>query len=210
CLADAGLLTEWLDEAEEALRQISFADVVLLNQVDSVAAEEVPEVATIIENINPHAYVFTGSNGEFSIEEIMKVGSLRAASIEKRTNRTAPDQESHHHIRKEINNSHKISTFTLSFEHPFNLEGLSRELNRLINLYHSQVYRIKGIVALPGYDKRVILQSVKTSFVAVDGSPWKEGEIRESKIVFIGRGLKKEGFQKLLSQYIMTEHTHPT
>ncbi len=29
CLADAGLLTEWLDEAEEAIRQISFDDVVL-------------------------------------------------------------------------------------------------------------------------------------------------------------------------------------
>ena len=86
---------------------------------------------------------------------------------------------------------------------------MSRELNRLINLYHSQVYRVKGIVALPGYDKRVILQSVKTSFVASDGSPWREEEARESKIVFIGRGLKKEGFQKLLSQHIMTEQNHP-
>ncbi|MEM7514075.1 MAG: GTP-binding protein [Bacteroidota bacterium] len=205
CLADAGLLTEWLDEAEEALRQISFADVVLLNKVDSVAAEEVSKVASIIENINPHAHVLTGANGEFSIEDIMKVGSLRAESIEEKFNQTAPDLESHHHIHNEINNSHKISTFTLTFDQPFNLEGLSRELNRLVNLYQSQVYRVKGIVALPGYKNRVILQSVKTSFVASDGSVWKEGEARESKIVFIGRGLKKEGFQNLLSQHIVAK-----
>ena len=205
CLADAGLLPEWLDEAEEALRQISFADVVLLNKVDSVTAEEVPKVASIIENINPHAHVFTGSNGEFSIEDIMKVGSLRAESIEERSNKTARDQESHHHIRNEINNSHEITTFTLTFDHPFNLEGLSMELNRLVNLYHSQVYRVKGIIALPGYKNRVILQSVKTSFIASDGSPWKEDEVRESKIVFIGRGLKKEGFQNLFNQYMVAE-----
>ena len=205
CLADAGLLTEWLDEAEESLRQISFADVVLLNKVDSVSAEEVPKVAAIIENINPYAHVFTGSNGEFPIEEVMKVGSLKAESIEERSNRTAPDQESHHHIKKEINNSHKISTFTLTFDQPFNLEGLSRELNRLINLYQAQVYRVKGIVALPGYKNRVILQSVRTSFIASDGSPWKEGESRESKIVFIGRGLKKEGFKNLFTQHMMVE-----
>ncbi|MEM6765743.1 MAG: GTP-binding protein, partial [Bacteroidota bacterium] len=34
CLADAEFLTDWLEEAEEALRQLSFADVILLNKID--------------------------------------------------------------------------------------------------------------------------------------------------------------------------------
>jgi G3E family GTPase len=37
CLADANHVNEWLEEAEEALRQISVADVILMNKVDTVS-----------------------------------------------------------------------------------------------------------------------------------------------------------------------------
>ena len=51
----------------------------------------------------------------------------------------------------------------------------------------------------------VILQSVKSSFVTTDGRPWKFGEERISKLVFIGKGLRKEVFQKMFERYIVNE-----
>ena len=70
----------------------------------------------------------------------------------------------------------------------------SLQLYRLVNFYRDQVYRIKGIIHVHNYPNRVILQSVRTSFVLTEGSPWAPGEVRESNLVFIGRGLKKEAF----------------
>ncbi|MCB0634484.1 MAG: GTP-binding protein [Saprospiraceae bacterium] len=111
--------------------------------------------------------------------------------------------EAHLHEHPHINNSHRITTFTLTFDRPFDLDHLSLELSRLVNLYRHQVYRVKGIMAIPDYPNRVVLQSVRTTFIATDGSLWKDGELRESKLVFIGRGLRKEVFEKMFSRYLM-------
>ncbi|MEM6766806.1 MAG: GTP-binding protein, partial [Bacteroidota bacterium] len=164
-----------------------------------------PELTEVIQKLNPHAYVFTGENGAFPIDSIMGVGSLKAESIEEKFALTAHNHEAHHQHDHKINNSHSITTFALTFDYPFNLKALSLELHRLATIYRSQVYRVKGIIALPDYQHRVILQSVRTTFVASDGSPWQEGEKRQSKIVFIGRGLKKEAFMKMFSRYMVVE-----
>jgi G3E family GTPase len=204
CLVDAGLLEDWLEEAEEALRQVALADVILINKKDTVAPAYLPQLKSTVESINPQAYVFTGELGVFPVEQVMQVGSTRAESVEERTHTAARHHhETHHYEHPHINNSHRITTFTLTFDRPFDLDGLSLELIRLVNLYRHQVYRVKGIMAIPDYPNRVILQSVRTSFVATDGSPWKVGELRESKLVFIGRGLRKETFEKMFNRYLI-------
>ncbi|MEM7658564.1 MAG: GTP-binding protein [Bacteroidota bacterium] len=211
-LADAGYLEDWLVEAEEALRQIALADVILLNKADTVAPEYLPQLHTTIESINPHAFVFTGEQGRFPVEEVMQVGSTRPESVEIKT-KSAEPQEHHHHHHPEpdepghahVNNSHKITTFTLSFDRPFDLDSLSLELYRLANLYRDQVYRVKGILHIPNSPNRVILQSVRTTFVATDGSPWGPDESRQSKLVFIGRGLRKSIFENMFGRYQIQE-----
>lgn len=201
CLVDAGLLEDWLEEAEEALRQVALADVILINKADTVTPAYLSQVTKTVEAINPQAYVFTGEQGVFPIEEIMRVGSTRTESVEEKI-RTLQQQETHQYEHPHINNSHSITTFTLTFDRAFDLDRLSLELNRLVNIYRHQVYRVKGIMAIPDYPNRVILQSVRTTFIASEGSPWKEEEIRESKLVFIGRGLRKEVFEKMFSRYL--------
>ena len=83
------------------------------------------------------------------------------------------------------------------------MNSLSLELQRIVTFYRSQVYRVKGIIAIPESPNRVILQSARSAFVATDGSPWKEGEKRHGKLVFIGRELRKEVFQKMFNRYLI-------
>lgn len=198
CLVDADNVLDWLNEAEEALRQISVADVLLINKVDSLTTEKLDEVVSELEGINPQAKLLTGSHGEFDIKEVMSVGTVKPEFVEPRTRGSEHDHSSHDH-----GNAHKITTFTLEFPHPLDLNNLQLDLNRIVHLYRDQVYRVKGFIAIPNYPNRVILQSARSTFVATDGTPWETPDKRDGKLVFIGRDLKKEPFEKMFNRHMV-------
>lgn len=203
CVVDAGLIEDWLEETEEALRQIVMADVILLNKADSVRNNYLSEITQRIQTLNPYALVFSGENGCFPIDQILQTKTTDTLSFEKRltTIEKQPAQIKEPVIILE-NNKHKVNTFTLTFDQPFILDDhFSLQLYRLVNLYRDQVYRIKGILNVIDYPNRVIFQSVRTNCVITDGSPWLPGEDRESKLVFIGRGIKKETFIKMFNRF---------
>jgi G3E family GTPase len=207
CLVDAGLLNYWLSETEEALRQIAISDVILINKTDTVELEKLNEVKQTLQGINPQAYLLEGQYGGFDVNEILKVGSTRSDSVEFKIAESEDLQHDHDHEHNHVHNSHGITTFTLTFDGVFDLDALSHELYKIANLYRSQVYRVKGIIAIPNYENRVILQSVQSSFVATDGRAWQEDDDRISKLVFIGRSLKKKVFQKMFERYLLNEIT---
>ncbi len=198
-LVDAGNIEDWLQEAEEALRQISVADVLLLNKVDSVSAERLQSVASLLYGVNPQARVFQGSEGKFPVIDIMDTGTIKPESVESIVN--IPE---HFHQHDSGNgNQHKITTFTITFPQPLDLDLLQLDLNRIVHLYRDQVYRVKGFIAIPGYPNRVILQSARTSFIATDGTPWTSDDDRVGKLVFIGRNLKKPVFEKMFKRHMV-------
>jgi len=200
CLVDAGQVEDWLNEAEEALRQIAMADVLLINKQDTIAAEHLAQLKVKLSEINPNAQTFSGEQGIFPMKELLQIGTVNPRSVEK----IGKSHHHHHHVHGEgENNSHKITTFTLDFPHPLDLNELQLELNRIVRLYRHQVYRVKGFIAIPGYPNRVILQSARSSFIVTDGSPWENERDRQGKLVFIGRGLKKEVFQRMFRRYMM-------
>lgn len=151
-------------------------------------------IKTLVEGINPGAKSWVGSNGVFPTEEIFEMGTDKAESVERIACSSEPDHHHHHH--HSVGNSHEITTFTLTFPDPLDLDRLSVEMDQIVNLYRDQVYRVKGFIAVPNYPNRVILQSARSNFVITDGKPWDSKEDRVGKLVFIGRGLKREAFEK--------------
>lgn len=202
-LVDAGNIRQWLTETEEALRQIVMADVILINKTDTVTPAELEETQSYLSQITPNALVLTGDQGKFPIDQLLSEGLFLSEPLEKRLSEVSvipevtSDQDS-----PATNNAHRITTFTLTFDRPFDMNMLSMHLYRLVNLYRDQVYRIKGILVIEGLPNRAILQSVRTSCIISDGSDWEEGEERVSKLVFIGRGLKREAFEKMFIKYL--------
>ncbi len=198
CLVDAALVEEWLSEAEEALRQIAIADVLLINKVDTVSLTDIDRVKGVLKGINPNAGIFTGQQGDFPVEEILEIGITKPETVEM----SIPNHHLHEYGEAE-NNSHKITTFTLTFPHPLDLNRLTLDLNRIVHLYRHQIYRVKGFIAIPHYPNRVILQSARSAFIATDGSPWEDEENREGKLVFIGRELKKKALEKMFNRHMV-------
>ena len=209
CLVDAGLVEEWLDEAEEALRQVALADVILINKIDTVSSEDLKRIQSVLEGINPHASVYTGQQGIFPIEKVLKSGTVRPETVESISGHDHEHHHEHHHHehKEEENNSHKITTFTISFPYPLDLNHLHLDLNRIVQLYRHQVYRVKGFIAIPNYPNRVILQSARSNFIVTDGTPWETAENREGKLVFIGRGLERKAFEKMFNRHMVKPDT---
>ncbi len=199
CLADASQVVEWLSEAEEALRQVAVADVILMNKIDLVSEDQLTDTMRTLKGVNPQASILRGTNGLFDVEQLMDVGTTRPATIEK----SSVSHHHHHEHGTEENNSHKITTFTLTFPSPLDLENLQLDLNRIVQLYRHQVYRVKGFIAIPNYPNRVILQSARSAFIATDGTPWESEQERQGKLVFIGRGLKKSAFEKMFNRHMV-------
>ena len=203
CLIDAEHIEEWLQDTEEALRQVSIADVLLINKIDTITEERMQEVRSMLVQINPQAVVFTGSHGVFPIDKLMSVGTIKPDSVEK----LAVTRQHDHTQTVGDNNSHRITTFTLTFPYPLDLNYLQYDLNRIVHLYRDQVYRVKGFIAIPNYPNRVILQSARSTFIATDGTPWEEADNRVGKLVFIGIGLKRGVFEKMFNRHMTATST---
>jgi G3E family GTPase len=54
------------------------------------------------------------------------------------------------------------------------------------------IYRMKGVLAIQGFDERYVIQGVHALFEGAVDRPWRQGEARGSKLVFIGKDLREE------------------
>lgn len=58
------------------------------------------------------------------------------------------------------------------------------------------ILRLKGIIAFKGDEERYVVQGVHMIIEGDHQRPWKDGEKRESRLVFIGRDLDREKIEK--------------
>jgi len=77
-VADAKHLPQRLEDSHEAMEQIAFADVILLNKTDLVSPEEVDALEHRIRGINPHARIHRTLKSELPTEEVMGRGAFRS------------------------------------------------------------------------------------------------------------------------------------
>jgi len=71
-----------------------------------------------------------------------------------------------------------------------------------VQVYGEDMLRYKGLLAVAGQSRQIILQGVHQLVATNVGRPWADNEARESRIVFIGRNLPREIFEKGLRQCI--------
>jgi G3E family GTPase len=188
-VADAKWLTERLKDAPEAKNQIAFADVIILNKVDLVSAEELDEVEARIRAINPYARVHRAQNCKVPIAEVLN----RNAFDLDRIIELEPDflEEGHHHHHDE-----DMQSVSVRHPGPVDPDKFMPWISDLTQREGPKILRCKGIVAFPGEPRRFVFQGVH---MILDGDlqgPWKEGEDRSSRVVFIGRDLDEDAIRE--------------
>lgn len=194
CLVDAGNFSHWLSEAEESRRQVAFADALLINKTDTLEPDQAAETVQLVQRINPQARAYTGVQGAFPVPILRELHSFAGEGAVAQQRQVADDHRSE---------NHGISTFTLTFDRPFDLRGLSQALRQLLTINRHQIYRIKGLLHAHDHPAPVVLQSVYRNFVLTDRPPWPPEEPRQSKVVIIGKELKKEALHKVFARHLM-------
>jgi G3E family GTPase len=183
-VVDAKHLPARLKDSAEAQEQIAFADIIVLNKMDLVSAEEAAAVEARIRAINPYAEIRRATKSDVPLDAVIGRDAFNLARILEKE----PDflsGEDHHEHDSEVN--------SVSFEvsKPIDAEKFNAWISQLLQTKGQDLLRTKGILYYVGDDRRFAFQAVH---MIADGDyigPVKEGDPRKSKIVFIGRDLNR-------------------
>ena len=96
-----------------------------------------------------------------------------------------------------------MQSLALKSDKPLNPDKFLPWMQELVAKEGPNILRCKGILAFKDDPDRFVLQGVHMMLDGNHQRPWKNGEARESRLVFIGRNLPEEtirqGFEGCLA-----------
>jgi G3E family GTPase len=183
-VVDAKNLPARLEDSSEAEEQIAFADIILLNKMDLVSEAEAAEVEKRIRAINPYAEIRRSTKSEVPINAVIGRDAFNLERILEREPEFLSGEDEHEH-------DSEVQSVSFEVSRPIDPERFNAWIAQLLQVKGQDLLRTKGILAYQGEDRRFAFQAVH---MMADGDfvgPWKEGDPRKSRIVFIGRDLNR-------------------
>lgn len=182
-VVDAYNIEQTLKESPEARQQIAFADVIILNKTDLVDEARLKSVEDTLRGINALAPIHKAQKGNVKLTDVMDVGGFDLQRILAST----PDflENTHHHHEEDL------TSVSLTVKTPLDAGKFQMWIGALLQEKGADILRSKGILNFEGQPDRFAFQAVH---MMADGNaigPWKEGEERISRLVFIGRNLNR-------------------
>ncbi|MHC2582635.1 G3E family GTPase [Bradyrhizobium diazoefficiens] len=216
-VADAKWLSDRLKDAPEAKNQIAFADVIVLNKTDLVTKGELAEVEARIRAINPYAKLHRTERCSVALADVLDRGAFdldRILDIEPdflEADDHDHDHDHHHHGHDHHHHGHDhhhhghglkhyhdedMQSLSLKTDKPLDPNMFMPWLQNLVQVEGGKILRSKGILAFHDDDDRYVFQGVHMMLEGNHQRKWKDGEPRESRLVFIGRELPEEAIRK--------------
>lgn len=200
CLVDSELIMDIIKDEQEALKQIALADVIILNKKGNVSAEFFAEVKNEVTSINTLAEIIETDFAEFKGNDLLNKQVLTPQNINeffKKVFAVKPENK--------LSDLHSKSMHAHSFiiEGEMDYERFSLWMDYFLTFNQNSIYRIKGIFCFAEVPTKMIAQSVKTSFLMMEGEYWTNEEKRESKVVFIGKYLDAEVIEENLRSFLI-------
>ncbi|MBR8837752.1 MAG: cobalamin biosynthesis protein CobW [Stigonema ocellatum SAG 48.90 = DSM 106950] len=166
--------------------QLACADLVVLNKTDLVDEQTKAQVEELVKQELPRIVKIVESH-QGTIDPSVLLGFHAAVEDNLDTRPSHHDTEVEHDHDDEITSTHLI---------------LDRAFEPLELLHHLQIlaqqqeiYRIKGFVAVPNKPMRLVVQGVGTRFDQYYDRPWQLQEMRQTRLVFIGRDLNPSAIE---------------
>ena len=183
-VVDAKHLPARLADSHEAEDQIAFADVIVLNKTDLVTPEELEAVEQQIRKINKFAVIHRTERASLPIDQVLNRGAFDLNRVLARDPEFLTGEDDHEH-------NEDITSLSFEVAKPIDPEKFNAWIGGLLQDKGPDLLRTKGILAYANDDRRFAFQAVH---MIADGDfigPWKDGDPRVSRIVFIGRNLNR-------------------
>lgn len=219
-LVDAKHLPLRLKDSREAEDQIAFADVVLLNKTDLVNEDELRQVEATIRAINPTARIHRTTRAGIALDQVLDRGAFDLKRVladdphfldahdHDHDHACGPDcDHDHHHHHDHDHHDHDHHDHdhgSVSPIHDVTVKSVSLRggdmdpkkffpwIEKITQMEGPNILRLKGIIAIKDDPDRYVLQGVHMIIEGDHQRAWKDGEKRESRLVFIGRELDAE------------------
>ncbi|MGC2784632.1 MAG: GTP-binding protein [Roseiarcus sp.] len=195
-VVDAKHLVDQLDGAPEAQEQIAFADIVILNKTDLVGGQELSAVKSRIRAMNPTALIHETERCGIELDQILERGAFSLDRILEVEPDFLDGDHAHEH-------DDEVTSLSLMSERPMDPTLFFPWIQDVTQKFGIDIMRMKGIIAFKNDADRFVVQSVHMLLEGDHQRPWKDGEPRTSRLVFIGRNLPKdalrEGFDRAIS-----------
>lgn len=188
-VVDARHVRQHLNDEGHANEQIAYADALIINKTDLVAPGELTTLAGQLRLMNSEARQYAVVDAKVPVPEILALGGFDLRRIEHGVSGCssqafcATAQPKHH--------KHQIESISVAMEGEMDAEFFQLWIEGFIQLHAENLFRSKGILAVRGCPERLIFQGVHGMFRLTTGEPWN-GETRQTRAIFIGRGLKRE------------------
>jgi len=216
-LVDAKHAATQLNDRQEARRQVGFADQIFISKTDLVDDSEVKALMHRLTHMNPRAPQRAVHFGEVAIADVFDLRGFNLNAkldidpdfLKEETDAHAghdhapgehcdhPSHGHHHH------HDDDVKSFVFRSDRAFSPAKLEDFLGAVVNIYGPRMLRYKGVLNMEGTDRKVIFQGVHQLMGSDLGPAWAEGEVKTSKMVFIGIDLPKDIFLQGLEQCLV-------
>ena len=174
-----------------------------VNKVDLVAQDQIKELSVCLSRINTEARIVFCQRAAVDMQDVMGIKAFDPArATAKLGSRCLPVQSFGTEDKlgegwaKSSGGHRGISTVSIVVDCEMELTALNCWLVSLLKERGTDLFRMKGIVAIQGKDEMFIFHGVHMIFDGKQGPKWAEHEKRHSRMVFIGKALHGEALRK--------------
>ena len=209
CLADCKHIIQHLDEVKpdnavnEAQQQVAFADKILLNKIDLVSEEEKKIVIERLASLNKFAEVIETTKSQAPLGRIIGINSFNMDSILD----VDPSFLSENEEDKKVHRTDLVQSVGVQFEGNLHAQWFNMFMMDLLKERAADLFRTKGLLSFQGQgNTKFVFQGVHEQInFGPSKEPWKDGETRINKFVFIGKNLDRKLLTKSLMECLYKE-----
>jgi G3E family GTPase len=207
-LVDAKHLPLRLKDSREAADQIAFADVVVLNKTDLVTEDELRQVEASIRRINPSARIHRTQRSAVNLSDVLDRGAFDLKRAMENDPHFLDDDHDHEHSHDHDDHDHHHDHAHSSHIEESGVKSIALRggdmdpkkffpwIEKTTQIDGPGILRLKGIIAIKDDPERYVVQGVHMILEGDHQRAWKDGEKRESRLVFIGRDLDEERLRR--------------
>jgi len=188
-----------LETQEEAVKQATVADRLVLTKTDIATPEETSRLVARLKRLNRAADVIVASFGALDVEallagdlyDVSRKGQDVARWLAEEARESAHAHDHHVPIERNRHDAH-IHSFCLTYDRPLDWIVFGIWLTMLLHTHGQNVLRVKGILNVVGLDTPVVINGVQhIVHPPFHLAAWPDDD-RRSRVVFIVRDLAKE------------------